>query len=60
MNGVLLPSLKPALPFLDLHGVKRLEFHTSVLEELRDKLTQKITEVANGEDPDRYTKLESC
>lgn len=58
-NGVLLPSLKPALPFLDLHDVKRLEFHTSVLEELRDKLIQKINDVANGEDKDRFKKLES-
>lgn len=58
-NGILLPSLKPALPFLDLHDVKRLEFHTSVLEELREKLIQKINDVANGEDKDRYKKLES-
>jgi len=31
-NGVLLPSLRPMLPLLDLHGVRRLDFHTSVLE----------------------------
>jgi len=28
-NGILLPSLKPALHFLDLHGISRLDFHQS-------------------------------
>jgi negative elongation factor B len=28
----LLPSLRPMLPLLDLHGVRRLDFHTSILE----------------------------
>lgn len=58
-NGVLLPSLKPALPFLDLHGVKRFEFHQSVLEEVREKLIQKINEVASGEDKERFHKIET-
>nr|KAG5712462.1 hypothetical protein BaRGS_011436 [Batillaria attramentaria] len=47
-NGILLPSLKPALPFLDLHGVKRLEFHQSTLEEMRDKLLQRVGELAKS------------
>lgn len=52
-NGILLPSLKPALPFLDLHGVKRLEFHQSTLEEMRDRLLQRVSELAkNGRDED--------
>ncbi|XP_060596929.1 negative elongation factor B-like [Ruditapes philippinarum] len=58
-NGVLLPSLKPALPFLDLHGVKRCEFHQSVLEEVREKLIQKINEVVNGDDKERFQKIET-
>ena len=37
-NGILLPSLRPMLPLLDLHGVPRIDFHTSVSEELRDRL----------------------
>lgn len=41
-NGVLLPSLQSALPFLDLHGVGRLEFHTSVMDHLRDTVLQKL------------------
>ena len=28
-------SLRPMLPLLDLHGIKRLDFHNSVLEDLR-------------------------
>lgn len=58
-NGILLPSLKPALPFLDLHGVKRVEFHQSVLEEVRERLIQKINEVAAGEDKDRFHRIET-
>ncbi|KAK3748650.1 hypothetical protein QZH41_015350 [Actinostola sp. cb2023] len=41
-NGVLLPSLQSALPFLDLHGVGRLEFHTSVMDHLKETVLQKI------------------
>lgn len=44
-NGVLLPSLRPMLPLLDLHGVRRLDFHASVLEELREKLVRRINEI---------------
>ncbi|XP_064616465.1 negative elongation factor B-like [Liolophura sinensis] len=57
-NGILLPSLKPALPFLDLHGVKRLDFHQSVMEELREKLLQRITDLASKDDPNKLEKLE--
>lgn len=47
-NGILLPSLKPALPFLDLHGVQRHEFHMSTLEEMRDRLLQRIAELSKS------------
>ncbi len=30
------------LPLLDLHGIKRFDFHTSVLEDLREKLVAQI------------------
>lgn len=46
-NGILLPSLRPMLPLLDLHGLKRLDFHNSVLEDLRDKLVTQIESVSN-------------
>ena len=56
-NGILLPSLRPMLPLLDLHGVRRLEFHFSVLEELRDKLMARIDEMNKLEQKDREKKL---
>ncbi|XP_062929312.1 negative elongation factor B isoform X3 [Mobula hypostoma] len=58
-NGILLPSLQSALPFLDLHSIPRLEFHQSVFDELREKLLDKIATIASeGKDSDRYNKLE--
>ncbi|KAE8582259.1 hypothetical protein XENTR_v10020042 [Xenopus tropicalis] len=58
-NGVLLPSLQSALPFLDLHSIPRLEFHQTVLEELREKLLERVTAIAaEGKDGGRYGKLE--
>ncbi|XP_064649137.1 negative elongation factor B-like [Lineus longissimus] len=56
-NGILLPSLQPALPFLDLHGVRRMEFHLSVVEELREKLLSKISELAASNDESKLQKL---
>ena len=45
-NGIILPSLRPMLPLLDLHGIGRLEFHHSVMEELRQKLINRIEEIS--------------
>lgn len=56
-NGILLPSLRPMLPLLDLHGVRRLDFHTSVLEELREKLVARINELGSKEGRERDKKL---
>ena len=56
-NGILLPSLRPALPFLDLHGIMRLEFHQSVMEELRDKLLARIRDIAGWSDKARSQKM---
>lgn len=44
-NGILLPSLRPMLPLLDLHGVRRLDFHTSVREELKEHLLKRIDQL---------------
>uniref|UniRef100_A0AAR2JY70 Negative elongation factor complex member B n=1 Tax=Pygocentrus nattereri TaxID=42514 RepID=A0AAR2JY70_PYGNA len=57
-NGILLPTLQSALPFLDLHGTPRLEFHQSVFDELREKLMERVAFIAEGKEEDRYTKLE--
>ena len=44
-NSILLPTLKSALNLLDLHNVKRLEFHASIAEELKENLIKKIEEL---------------
>jgi len=56
-NGILLPSLRPMLPLLDLHGIKRIDFHNSVLEDLRDKLISQIDACSKMEGKDRDKKL---
>ncbi|XP_064458495.1 negative elongation factor B-like [Ornithodoros turicata] len=56
-NGILLPSLRPMLPLLDLHGVCRLEFHTSVLEELKERLLQQIENLGKHEGREKERKL---
>ncbi|XP_049275438.1 negative elongation factor B-like [Rhipicephalus sanguineus] len=57
-NGILLPSLRPMMPLLDLHGVRRLEFHTSVRDELKGRLMQQIESLANQEGREKQKKLE--
>lgn len=56
-NGILLPSLRPMLPLLDLHGVRRLEFHLSVLDELKEKLLQQIESLGKQERREKEKKL---
>ncbi|KAL3269512.1 hypothetical protein HHI36_008578 [Cryptolaemus montrouzieri] len=56
-NGILLPSLRPMLPLLDLHGVRRLDFHMSVVEELREKMVSHINEIGKSEGKERDQKL---
>ena len=53
----MLPSLRPMLPLLDLHGIKRIDFHNSVLEDLRDKLISQIDACSKMEGRDRDKKL---
>lgn len=52
-NGILLPTLQSALPFLDLHGTPRLEFHQSVFDELREKLMEQVAVIGEGKEEDR-------
>ncbi|CAG0883204.1 unnamed protein product [Darwinula stevensoni] len=56
-NGILLPSLRPMLPLLDLHGLRRYEFHQSVMEDLREKLLSRISEVGQQDTPEKDDKL---
>ncbi|XP_002735387.1 negative elongation factor B-like [Saccoglossus kowalevskii] len=57
-NGILLPTLQPALPLLDLHEIHRYEFHQSVLEQLRDKLLERINELSKQEEKNSMAKIE--
>ncbi|XP_076436263.1 negative elongation factor B-like [Babylonia areolata] len=58
-NGILLPSLKPALNLLDLHGVPRRDFHLSTLEEMREKLLKRVQELAaSGKEEDQKRLVE--
>ncbi|ELU09957.1 hypothetical protein CAPTEDRAFT_189620, partial [Capitella teleta] len=56
-NGILLPSLRPSLPFLDLHGIRRLEFHQAIMEDLRDRLLQRVSELAAKPDKNNLKTL---
>lgn len=61
-NGILIPSLKPMLPLLDLNDVQRLEFHESVMQDLRDRLIKRIEDIATksaggGSPAERQEKL---
>ncbi|XP_053212674.1 negative elongation factor B-like [Panonychus citri] len=56
-NGILLPSLRTILPLLDLHEVRRFDFHQSVLEELKDKLLKQIDKMAKSESNDKEKKI---
>lgn len=47
-NSILLPTLKSALNLLDLHNVKRLEFHASIADELKDNLIKRIEELTGS------------
>lgn len=57
-KGILLPSLRPMLPLLDLHGVKRLEFHQSVLEELKERLRQQTEKLGKSESKQDHRRLQ--
>ncbi|CAB4061650.1 COBRA1 [Lepeophtheirus salmonis] len=56
-NGILLPSLRPMLPLLDLHGIKRLDFHNSVLEDLRERLIVQLEELNSKNGTEKDSKL---
>lgn len=47
-NSIHCPSLAPALKLLDLHNVRRLEYHETVSAELRERLLSKIRETASA------------
>jgi negative elongation factor B len=63
-NSILLPTLKPALNLLDLHNVKRHDFHASIADELKDQLVKRVEDLAasvqkdsNSEDVKKLEEL---
>lgn len=57
-KGILLPSLRPMLPLLDLHGVRRLDFHQSVLEELKERLKHQTEMLGKSESKEDHRRLQ--
>jgi len=45
--------------FPDLHGLKRIDFHQSVFEVLRDRLLTQIAEISKANRDDAVDKLEA-
>ena len=56
-NGIALAQIKPALPLLDLLGVKRLDFHLAVLDDMKDRLIKRIQELAQRNDREQLEIL---
>ena len=48
-----------SLFILDLHDLKRLDFHNSVFEVLRDRLVSKVQEISKSNDDGAPAKLEA-
>ncbi|XP_038063635.1 negative elongation factor B-like [Patiria miniata] len=57
-NGILLPTLQPALPLLDLHSIRRYEFHRSIMEELRQQLIEKCRQLSEIGNKKSYKTIE--
>lgn len=47
-NSILLPTLKSALNLLDLHNVKRIDFHMSIADELKENLLKRVDELSSS------------
>jgi negative elongation factor B len=59
-NSVLLPTLKSALNLLDLHSVRRLDFHSSIADELKDQLVKRVEELTASVNSPTTTKEQSA
>ncbi|KAI6189630.1 hypothetical protein M3Y97_00029500 [Aphelenchoides bicaudatus] len=58
-NALLLPSLKPILKLLELHGILRHEYHELVLGKLSEQLLEKIRALGNSKNPEDVKKLDT-
>jgi len=57
VNSILIPSLQPALQLLELHDIKRLEFHRSCFKLLKDVLIKQIEEESQKSDAESKEKI---
>uniref|UniRef100_A0A914EBH3 Negative elongation factor B n=1 Tax=Acrobeloides nanus TaxID=290746 RepID=A0A914EBH3_9BILA len=57
-NSIQLPSLKPVMKLLDLHNIRRTEYHELVVHELTDKILLKLRALGEKRTPDSVRKLE--
>ncbi|VDN01221.1 unnamed protein product [Thelazia callipaeda] len=57
-NSIRLPTLYPALRLLDLHGIRRSEFHEVAVGDISELLIEKIRELGEDDSPDSARILE--
>uniref|UniRef100_A0A915NGI0 Negative elongation factor B n=1 Tax=Meloidogyne floridensis TaxID=298350 RepID=A0A915NGI0_9BILA len=57
-NSVQLPSLKPVMKLLDLHGISRADYHETVITELTERLVSKLRSLGNNQTPENVHRLE--
>uniref|UniRef100_A0A914XDQ1 Uncharacterized protein n=1 Tax=Plectus sambesii TaxID=2011161 RepID=A0A914XDQ1_9BILA len=57
-NSIQLPTLNPALKLLDLHGVRRFEYHEIVLNEVTERLLIRLRSLGEANDKKSQKLLE--
>uniref|UniRef100_A0A1I8C1P2 Negative elongation factor B n=1 Tax=Meloidogyne hapla TaxID=6305 RepID=A0A1I8C1P2_MELHA len=57
-NSIQLPSLKPVIKLLDLHGISRTDYHETVITELTERLVSKLRSFGNNQTPENVHRLE--
>ncbi|KAL3101265.1 hypothetical protein niasHT_028021 [Heterodera trifolii] len=57
-NSIQCPSLRPVMKLLDLHGIRRTEYHEAVFADLSDKIINKLRSFGEKPTPENVSKLE--
>uniref|UniRef100_A0A183BJB9 Mediator complex subunit 23 n=1 Tax=Globodera pallida TaxID=36090 RepID=A0A183BJB9_GLOPA len=58
LNSIQFPSLRPIMKLLDLHGIRRTEYHEAVFADLTDKMVTKLRALGEKPTPENVSKLE--
>ncbi|KAI3422077.1 hypothetical protein GPALN_012612 [Globodera pallida] len=58
LNSIQFPSLQPIMKLLDLHGIRRTEYHEAVFADLTDKMVTKLRALGEKPTPENVSKLE--